>query len=104
MSRTGKYITIALIILALAGIGGCSTWYFTSTGSGIRTVKNFKSETNNGLKRRITVYNVDGDIIFQQTDKFDISYKDHDLQYVDSHNRKHNIYIGSGTVVVDDLE
>lgn len=50
------------------------------------------------------MYNIDGKKIFQQTDKFDIKYSNHDLQYVDSHNRKHNIYIGSGTVVVDDLE
>lgn len=36
--------------------------------------------------------------------KFDISYDDNRLQYVDEHNLKHNIYTGTGTVIVKEIK
>lgn len=89
---------IWLIVIGLAlmlSLSGCASLN--------RLTKNFSSEVNNGLYRRIRVYNVDGKVIFDQKGKFDIDYKDHDVQYIDQKNRKHNIYIGSGTVIVDEL-
>jgi hypothetical protein len=82
-----------IIVLSLSG---CASWN--------RMTKNIGSDMNNGLPRRIRVYNVDGKVIFDQKGKFDIDYKDHDVQYIDQQNRKHNIYIGSGTVIVDELK
>lgn len=92
-----KKVLVAFTLVALSfSLTGCASWS--------RIGKNVKSEVDNGLKREIKVYNVDGKVIFSQKGKFDIKYEDHDLQYVDSHNLKHNIYIGSGTVVVDELK
>ena len=82
-----------LLTVSLSGCASCN-----------RFTKNIGSDVNNGLPRRIRVYNVDGKVIFDQKGKFDIDYKDHDVQYIDQKNRKHNIYIGSGTVIVDELK
>ena len=84
------------LVLIMVSLSGCASLN--------RFSKNISSDVNNGLERRITVYNTNGKVIFKQTGKFDIDYKDHDVQYIDQQNRKHNIYIGSGTVVVDELK
>ncbi|MDB1565469.1 hypothetical protein [Lacticaseibacillus paracasei] len=92
-----KKLTVFLTSLLLTvSLSGCASWN--------RFTKNIGSDVNNGLLRRIRVYNVDGKVIFDQKGKFDIDYKDHDVQYIDQKNRKHNIYIGSGTVIVDELK
>ncbi|WP_195486618.1 hypothetical protein [Lacticaseibacillus paracasei] len=92
-----KKLTLFLASLMLIfSLSGCASWN--------RFTKNIGSDVNNGLPRRIRVYNVDGKVIFDQKGKFDIDYKDHDVQYIDQKNRKHNIYIGSGTVIVDELK
>ena len=90
---------IWLIVIGLAlmlSLSGCASWE--------RAKKDTDSELGNGLPREIKVYNVDGKVIFHHKGKFDISYKDGDLQYIDQKKRKHNIYIGSGTVIVDELK
>lgn len=92
-----KKLTMLLAsLLLIVSLSGCASWN--------RFTKNVGSDVNNGLPRRIRVYNVDGKVIFDQKGKFDIDYKDHDVQYIDQQNRKHNIYIGSGTVIVDELK
>lgn len=92
-------------IVILFVIGGCIYWWLNSTGSGVRTVKNFQSETNNGIEREIRVYNADGKQIMYEKGKFDVSHKNRSIQYVDQNNRKHNIYFGDNTsVVVNELK
>jgi uncharacterized protein YxeA len=94
-------ITILVIVMVcLFGIGGCSYWWLNKTASGIRTVKNFQSETSNGIEREITVYNADGKPIMHFKGKFDVSHSNRSLQYVDQHNHKHNIYFGDNTTVI----
>jgi len=89
------WLIVTGLVLMLS-LSGCASWE--------RAKKDTDSELGNGLPRRIRVYNVDGKVIFDQKGKFDIYYKDHDVQYIDQKNRKHNIYIGSGTVIVDELK
>lgn len=91
-----KILAMLGSLVLVVTLAGCASWN--------RFTKDVGSDVHNGLERRIKVYNVNGKIIFTQTGKFDIKYSDHDLQYIDQKNRKHNIYIGSGTVVVDELK
>ncbi|MCP0885901.1 hypothetical protein LB941_00950 [Ligilactobacillus sp. WILCCON 0076] len=94
-------ITIIIVVgVIIFGIGSCSYWYLNHTASGVRTVKDFKSETSNGIEREITVYNADGKAIMHFKGKFDISHSSRSLQYVDQQNRKHNIYFGDNTTVI----
>lgn len=97
-------ITMALLVIVLM-FSGCSYWYLTSTATGGRIGKNFKSEVDNGLPRDIKVYNADGKLIMEEKGKFDIQHSNRSLQYIDQHNRKHNIYFGDNTTVtVDELK
>ncbi|WP_338217919.1 hypothetical protein [Lacticaseibacillus salsurivasis] len=92
-----KIMLVLASLMMVAGLSGCASWN--------RFTKDIGSNVNNGLEREIKVYNADGKVIFSQKGKFDISYKDRDLQYIDQKNRKHNIYIGDmSTVVVDELK
>ena len=44
-------------------------------------------------------------VIMEEKGKFDIKHTSRSLQYVDQHNRKHNIYFGdNSTVTVDELK
>ncbi|MFD1431203.1 beta-sandwich lipoprotein [Lacticaseibacillus yichunensis] len=89
----GMFLGLAMLMT----LGGCASWN--------RFTKNVSSDVNNGLPREIKVYNAEGKVIFHEKGKFDISYKDRDLQYIDQKNRKHNIYLGDmTTVVVDELK
>lgn len=97
------YIIIFLVLIA--GIGACSTWYFRGTARGIRYSKDLKSEYSNGIPREIKVYNSNGKLIMEEKGKFDIKHSSRSLQYVDQHNKKHNIYYGdNATVVVNELK
>ncbi|WP_259682628.1 hypothetical protein [Lactiplantibacillus pentosus] len=101
----GLIVTGIVCVVILFGIGGCTHWWLNSTASGVRTVKNFQSETGNGIEREIRVYNADGKQIMYEKGKFDVSHKNRSIQYVDQRNRKHNIYFGDNTsVVVNELQ
>lgn len=91
-----KIATIVCGLVLMVGLSGCASWN--------RFTKDLGSNVNNGLERKITVYNINGQVIFKQTGKFDIKYSDGNLQYIDQHNRKHNIYTKTSTVVVDELK
>ena len=101
----GIIVTVILVLVLLFGIGGCTHWLLNSTASGVRIVKNFQSETNNGIEREIRVYNADGKQIMYEKGKFDVQHGNRSIQYVDQHNRKHNIYFGDNTsVIVNELK
>lgn len=97
MSEKIKAIIIGIIVIVFIACGGW--WYFTHTGSGLRIATNFRSNMNNGIERKITVYNADGKVIMSMTGKFDIQHSDRSLQYIDQHHMKHNIYFGDNTTV-----
>lgn len=61
---------ISLVILIGLAIG--LNWYNTSTASGKRSYKDFKSEINDGIYREITITNDDGKVIYDYTGKCDI--------------------------------
>lgn len=61
---------IGLIIIVGLALG--LNWYNTSTASGKRSYKDFKSEINDGIYREITITNDDGKVIYDYTGKCDI--------------------------------
>lgn len=61
-------INIIIVIAILFGMN----WYNTSTASGIRKYKDFKSEMSNGMYRELIITAEDGREIFRYEGKFDI--------------------------------
>ena len=88
-----KYIALTLIVITLLGVGtGCAWWD--------RTKKDWESSTKGGLHRTIEVYSINGEKIHEFEGKFDISYDDERLQFVDENNKKHNIYHGDNNTII----
>lgn len=67
----------------LVGLIFLMNWYNTSTASGIRNYKDFKSEMSNGIYRELTITAEDGREIFSYEGKFDIEInKENDNRYL----------------------
>ena len=70
-------------ILLVAGLAIGFNWYNTSTATGVRGYKDFKSEFNNGIYREITITAENGREIFRYEGKFDIErHEDGDDRYL----------------------
>lgn len=65
-------VIILVTILICGGLMVMFNWVHTSTASGIRNYKDFKSELANGLEREITITAEDGREIFHYKGKFDV--------------------------------
>ena len=70
-----------------------------------RIGKNYESDWGGGLNRELTVYDADGEVLFEQKGKFDIQESDggNKVIYDDQDGMRHNIYLGSGTVIVNEV-
>lgn len=72
-------ITLIIIIATAFGLN----WYNTSTASGMRSYKDFKSELSNGIYRELVITAEDGREIFRYEGKFDIErHQDGDDRYL----------------------
>lgn len=94
-------ILIAIILSGILYAG--MHWYYTNTASGARAFKTQESNFNMGINRRVTVYDVEGDVIQEYEGKFDIEYDDDRILFDDEHGLRHIIYYPTGTVIVDEL-
>jgi len=91
------------IILSAAVFAGFS-WYYSSTASGARALKSQESNFNMGIKRKVTVYDVEGDIIKEYEGKFDVDYDNDRIIFDDEKGLRHIIYYPTGTIVIDEIE
>ena len=96
----GTLIAFILCVVVFAGM----RWYFNNTASGARAYKTQESNFNMGINRRVTVYDVEGDIIQEYEGKFDIEYDDDRILFDDENGLRHIIYYPTGTVIVDELD
>lgn len=86
----GIAIGLSAILLLIVG------WYNTSTASGIRAVKDWKSELNNGINREITITAEDGREIFHYEGKVDIesNHEDNYIKFESEDGKRYIIYYG----------
>lgn len=80
-----KLMTVSLLLLLT--LSGCA--------SGNRFFKSVKSEFSNGLEREVTVYSRDGDIIFQDSGKFDVAVSDTRIKYINEKGKVIIFYMGN---------
>lgn len=98
-----------LVIGALVGVIICVPifagfkWYYNNTASGARAFKSQESNFNMGIERKVTVYDMEGDIIKEYEGKFDIEYDDDRILFDDENGQRHIIYYPTGTVIVDEI-
>ena len=90
-----------MIVIGAWAIG---IWYYNGTEAGKRALKTQESNFNGGIKRRVTVYDVEGDMIAEYEGKFDIEYDDDRILFDDEQGLRHIIYYPTGNVIIDELE
>lgn len=101
---TGVIIGILIsIILGIAVFAGFN-WYYNNTASGARAMKSQESNFNMGIKRKVTVYDIEGDIIKEYEGKFDVDYDNDRIIFDDEKGLRHIIYYPTGTVIIDEVE
>ena len=71
-------------------------WYNTSTASGIRSLKDFKSNLSNGIEREITITAEDGRQIFHYEGKVDVesNHVDNYIKFESEQGKRYLIYYG----------
>lgn len=104
-SKTPLLISIPIIIVCVIAMMFGLSWWNTHTASGARSVKEYKSEFNNGLEREITITAEDGREIFHYEGKVDIETKhDGNANYIlfeSEEGQRYLIYYGiTDTVLI----
>lgn len=110
---SGAFVGEATSSMAIGVVGGVvisgvilggMLWYYNSTAAGARAFKSQESNFNMGIERKVTVYDVEGDVIQEYEGKFDIEYDDDRILFDDDKGLRHIIYYPTGTVIVDEVE
>lgn len=85
---------VAIVLTVLLGFG--LNWYNTSTASGIRGMKDFKSNLSNGIDREITITAEDGREIFHYEGKVDVetNHTDNYIKFESEDGKRYIIYYG----------
>ena len=95
-------VIVGVIIIVVAFIG--VNWYNTSTASGQRKVKDFKTEIQNGLNREITITSEEGREIFHYIGKIDIEDNNGYILFESEEGERYIIYYGvQDTVIIKEI-
>lgn len=90
-----KILLSVSLCLGLTFMTGCSeAWQ--------RELKSWESNHGGGLNRKMVVYSESGEILAEYDGKFDISYSDGRIKFLQD-GKMRNIYLGnSATVIVEE--
>lgn len=93
-------LTITFLIIITIVVG--TVWYYNNTESGKREIKDVKSNTNGGIARIVTVYDINGKEIQKYEGKFDVTHDSDRIKFDDEQGKRHVIYYTTGTIIVDE--
>lgn len=97
---------IALLICLLVWVGTLFgfRWYYGSTASGMRALKDQQSNFNQGLNREITITAEDGREIYHYKGKCDIETQDRYILFEGEDGLRRTIYWGiADTIIIEEL-
>lgn len=97
---------IALLICVLCFFGTFFglRWYYGSTASGMRALKDQESNFNQGLNREITITAEDGREIYHYKGKCDIETQDRYILFEGEDGLRRTIYWGiTDTIIIEEL-
>ena len=101
--KKARIISVILGLIIVAASWATGAWYYTGTEAGKRAIKTQQSNFGGGIERRITVYDVEGDVIAKYEGRFDIEYDDDRILFDDEEGLRHIIYYPTGNVIVDEV-
>lgn len=97
---------IALLVCLLVWLGALFgfKWYYNSTASGARALKDQQSNLNLGLNREITITAEDGREIYHYKGKCDIETQDQYILFEGEDGLRRTIYWGiTDTIIIEEL-
>lgn len=102
VSKTVVSAITALIVSIALFIG--MRWYYSSTAPGSRAMKDQQSNLGNGLERAVTVYNINGEEVWNYTGKIDLTYdEDGSIYFDDAQTGKRTIiYNPAGITIIEE--
>ncbi|MBO4863261.1 MAG: hypothetical protein J5517_02740 [Eubacterium sp.] len=101
--KKARIVSVIAGVIILAAAWSIGVWYFNGTEAGKRAIKTQQSNFGGGIERRITVYDVEGDVIATYEGRFDIEYDNDRILFDDEEGLRHIIYYPTGNVIVDEL-
>lgn len=102
-SKCGIIALLVFVLVMLACIFGFK-WYYSSTASGARALKDQESNFNNGLNREITITAEDGREIYHYKGKCDIETQDRYILFEGEDGLRRTIYWGiTDTIIIEEL-
>ena len=100
----GAIINMIITLIIMIGVAFGLNWYNTSTASGMRSYKDFKSELSNGIYRELVITAEDGREIFRYEGKFDIERHengdDRYLRFESQEGKRYTISYGIQDTVI----
>lgn len=102
-SKCGFFALLVFVLVMLACIFGFK-WYYNSTASGARALKDQQSNFNKGLNREITITAEDGREIYHYKGKCDIETQDRYILFEGEDGLRRTIYWGiTDTIIIEEL-
>lgn len=102
-----KVGVIVLLVVLLVWVGAfvAFKWYYGSTASGARALKDQQSNLNQGLNREITITAEDGREIYHYKGKCDIETQDRYILFEGEDGLRRTIYWGiTDTIIIEELK
>lgn len=97
-------ITLLICLIFFAGTFFGFKWYYSSTASGMRALKDQESNFNQGLNREITITAEDGREIYHYKGKCDIETQDRYILFEGEDGLRRTIYWGiTDTIIIEEL-
>ena len=103
LGKSGVAITIGIGLILIGGLLGFLLWKFNCTESGKRAMKTQQSNLSGGIERKVTVFDIKGDIVAEYEGKFDVDYDSDRIIFDDENGKRHIIYYKTATVVIDEV-
>ena len=101
--KTGV-IALLIFLLVWFGIFSGFKWYYGSTASGMRALKDQQSNLGLGLNRQITITAEDGREIYHYQGKCDIETQDRYILFEGEDGLRRTIYWGiTDTIIIEEL-
>lgn len=97
-------ISLLVCIIIFIGCVVGFHWYYNSTASGARALKDQQSNFNKGLNREITITAEDGREIYHYKGKCDIETQDRYILFEGEDGFRRTIYWGiTDTIIIEEL-
>lgn len=98
-------IVLLIVLLVWGGAFFALKWYYGSTASGARALKDQQSNLNQGLNREITITAEDGREIYHYKGKCDIETQDRYILFEGEDGLRRTIYWGiTDTIIIKELK